>query len=817
MRIYLKTALCLFLPLLSTSCSEKLEEECERGAASASFSLSLNPVTRAAKDLDPAHYDGKVYLYERRESNDGSSVGYTQVQELPVTSNQMTISGLVPLKQYKAVFLAVPKGQTPALPEYMGKGNVPPYSEAVAEYIGGLSGDISNDVFRSIVDFQATTANSQQSTVLTRQNGALEVRLLNQKNLISVKLHLNGHTSFLFQDGTGGQVITQGNPIVLENTITDLARLSASEVKIRINILPQEDLTDQNGVNNYLEINTGGVLTKYPIKSDHQSIPVYPNQITWLTLGSRDNTNFDVTFSNKINLDDPQWDGVHGSVGENQGQQAGPLEEGYFRATFFADEQTPATRAAISGNSERIQSLLCLIYKKEADGSFTFKEEKEVIRYNGTVGTVNPQTYTWPLAAQVSFDLPNGDYKAVFVGNVQPELFPEQKTVGSAGLEPVLTGYKDGFSAARIHMPQKGPAAFGQYNMFYLATVDFNQNNPSPYVLLERIVSNNIYSRKMIDTHKGVETLVGNIVSQVRANQLTTDIVKGVLHSNILNALTDALGLKLTLEVITSITDRLVNSLLGGVLEKLDELLLSKLISKLEQSLDGQAGPGKGLLGLGYILNPWTTADNADLIYSSMTESINFNRIACTAYKANVEWKGIPVTTDSTNNISKISIKCLSGTEQLSEINLGNNGTYPELLRPILTGLDDKVINGLLVNIHTPLKYNMESNLQYTTDYELLDINLNDHSVKADTVNVHIPLKDVANLEALVKSILGDGIISGLVGSLVDDLLQPIVNALHLTLDFVGIKLPNLGVGNIAVRGTWDAIYVSDGTIAPPL
>ena len=814
MKIYFTAFLCLFLTFFVSSCSEELREESFAGTASVEFSLSLNPETRAAKDLNPNDYDAKVYLYELRKANDGST-GYVQIDEKEVISNTMTLSGLVPLKQYKAVFLAVPRGQSPSLPVFIGSGKLPSYSEAQAGYIAGQQDNISNDIFRSIVEFKATTANSLQSTVLTRQNGALEIRLLNQKNLTSVKLHLNGHTSFFLHDGLGGQVITSGNTVPLENTITDPVKLSASELRIRINLLPQEDMTDIEGKNNYLEVTAGGKTTVYPVKSDHSAIPVFPNQITWLTLGSRDNTNFDVSFSGKIDLDDPQWDGIQSTDGSVQ-QQQGQSEGGHFRATFFACNQNPATRAAVSGSSEQIQSLLCILYKKEADALYTFYKDTVVIDYKGTVGTVTPQTYHWPLEAKVTFDLPNGEYKAVFVGNTDPELFPEQYTLGGASLEPVLTGYKDGFTSARIHMPQKGPAAFCPYNMFYLATVDFNQNNPNPYVLLQRIVTNNVYSRNAVDTKKSIETLVDNIVSQIRENQLTTDIVRGVLHSNLLYALTNTVGLDLALTTVTAIVDRLVNELLGGVLSKLNDILLSKLLSKLETSLNGQAGGSGGFDGLGYILNPWTTASNADLVFASMTESVNFNLASCTAYKANVEWNDIPIVKDRYNNGS-ISVTCLGGTEQISQINVGNNGQYPELLRPILTGLDDKVINGLLVNIHAPLKYTMESNLQYDTDYELLDITLNDHSVTADTVNVHIPLTDIVDLKALVSSILGDGIISGLVGGVVDGLVSPIEQALHITLDFVGVKLPNLGIGNIAIRGTWDATYVSDGTVAPPL
>ena len=492
--------------------------------------------------------------------------------------------------------------------------------------------------------------------------------------------------------------------------------------------------------------------------------------------------------------------------------------EGYFTVSFFADTQHPQTRASITGGSERIQSLLCLIYKKEYDGSYTFKEERTIINYEGTEGNVTPQTYEWPLQQNVTFELPNGDYKAVFVGNINPKLFAEQKSTSGTGLEPILTGYKEGFTSARIHMPQKGPLAFNQYNMFYLCTVDFNQNNPNPDVLLQRIVSNNVYTRNTVDANDAVSTLLNNVVSQIRENQLTTDIIRGVLHISLLEALKADKLLEPILGSLTTVVDHLVNGLLGDIVSMLNEALLQELSKRLEASLDGQAGAGNGLLGLGYLLNPWTTTDNANLIYHSMTESVNFNCEACTAYKADVEWKNVPINTDE-NNTKYITLTCLNGIEQVSQINVGNNGTYPELLRPILGTLDEKVINGLLVNIHTPLKYSMVSNLQYSTIYELLDLKLRDSSVSdKDTVTISLQLNKITNLEEIVKGLLGDGLISGLIDSLVGTVIDPILNVvLHHTVKFVGIKLPNLGIGNIQLRGMWDATKVSNGTIAPPL
>lgn len=312
MKIYYYMTLWLTFLGLASACSSEADEVTVPETTSVSFHVAMNMETRAAHPLDPKAYTAKLYLYERRQAD--NTVGYTKVQEIDVTSDKLTINGLVTQKQYKAVFLAVPSTQTkPALPDFTN-GTAPAYDKAIVPYINGQPDEIGKDIFRSIVDFTARAAGNLLNTVLTRQNGAVEVRLLNQKDLKSVELHVNGHTEFYLNDGTGGQVIAQGTTVALKNTITDANTLNASEVRIRINLLPQEDLTDKNGTNNYLIVTTATGQTKYPLKSGHQTIPVYPNQITWLTLGSKDNSEFDVSFSGNINLDDNQWDGIHKSI-----------------------------------------------------------------------------------------------------------------------------------------------------------------------------------------------------------------------------------------------------------------------------------------------------------------------------------------------------------------------------------------------------------------------------------------------------------------------------------------------------------------------
>ena len=125
---------------------------------------------------------------------------------------------------------------------------------------------------------------------------------------------------------------------------------------------------------------------------------------------------------------------------------------GHFRATFFPQQaQTGGnSRAVVQGSSEQIQSLVCLIYQKQADGTYLYNTEQSVITYTGTAGeNITPQTYQWPLQQSVSFTLPKGDYKAVFVGNVDKNLFAEQND------NAILTDYQGDMANARINMPEK--------------------------------------------------------------------------------------------------------------------------------------------------------------------------------------------------------------------------------------------------------------------------------------------------------------------------------------------------------------------------
>ena len=252
------------------------------------------------------------------------------------------------------------------------------------------------------------------------------------------------------------------------------------------------------------------------------------------------------------------------------------------------------------------------------------------------------------------------------------------------------------------------------------------------------------------------------------------------------------------------------------MVEALNEQLLKEVTKRLEAALKGEGGAGNSLLGLNYILNPWTTVNAVDVTYSSLPKSIDFNRI-CRSYYPETTWKNIPVT--KINNLGKLNVLSLCGEGKLTRIDVNRDSEkYKLLLASLLEKLDEQALNGLLVDIHKPLSYQMQSNLQYSTTFELLNLTLSDFSEDhtGEPLELNIVLNDIVNLEEVIKQLLGDNILSGIVGGLTNQLLQPLLDALNnVVIKPLNIRLPGLNLNNIQLEGSWDATYVSDGTIAP--
>lgn len=636
--------------------------------------------------------------------------------------------------------------------------------------------------------------------------------------------------------------------------------------------------------------------------------------------------------------------------------------EGYFRATFFPQQGNNATRAgeviepgneAIKGDSKSIQELTCYVYQKQEEGEdYILFDSKEVIKYDAQGKKI--QSYTWPLTEEVSFELPNGEYKAVFVGNATKYLFT--KTVSNellTGVDVSSIGKENAskFSEASLNMPEgedNQPIMFEDvddgerdvHNMLYLCTVDFSEadfdgTKEPPQVLMQRVVSQNVYGRDFVDSNDMLATLVNQIVEHIADEDFVGETVRGLLKLKLISIITgvvngvvddlyDELGdaslrigfidtpvgaivvpivkgllgpmlgdngvIRLLVEGLADqLVDPLLTALTADLLEKLNEELLNPVLGIVNKTLNGEEG---SLLGLNYLLNPWQHVNAVNIEYQSLTKSIGFDR-EVKAYYTPIDngpaaiFSAVPVidgpkNLESDENVVRnVYVTTLSGKvtndedkdkqHQLSSIVVDKASADNDLLGILgllLDDVDNTLIGGLLVNIQKDLNYPMESNLQYNTRCELLNLTLNnfDDYTDGDQVKVTVDLGDVLPTDlvgGLVDGLLHDGkspltplleavtaALGGIVNAVAEGLYyltlglvdltsitKPITNLLdniiaaltgdgegnsglvqelveNLTLD-LDIYLPSLGISNIRVEGSWDDTTVSNGAKIP--
>lgn len=251
---------------------------CERGteipepSLQVTFDLTLQSSTRTPQNLNPSTHTAKVYMFREETSGSGR---YVYSGEQSITGSSLTIGGLLPATNYRFVFLAVPRNQQPALPVLTSLR--PAYTEALATYVSGTQ--TANEVFRHILGFTASASQNTFSVVLTRQNGALQIRLDNSDGKIkTVKLEVESAPQLYLQDGSGGQVLTSGTPVTLSKSEKPS---KTSDYRISICVLPTSDLT---GKGRLTITRTNNVQTVYSLRSTAGRIPVYANQITWIVL-----------------------------------------------------------------------------------------------------------------------------------------------------------------------------------------------------------------------------------------------------------------------------------------------------------------------------------------------------------------------------------------------------------------------------------------------------------------------------------------------------------------------------------------------------
>lgn len=262
--------------------------------------------SRAVQTYNVEAYPGYYYLY--KANGDYVTSG-------ALKSNRFTLNDFPAGEEATLVLLASPKGNPVVFP---GTESYSSYTSEKLTYQQGEGyndTDITRDVYRDVIKIKPSIGVNEVNGVLTRQNGALEIRIKGM-NIKEASLVLNGTRQMYFHDGTGGQVFSEG-PVTLTKSLSGLE--GKSDIRIRINLLPQEDITTDatandpdidTSVNKLTITDINDQSTEYKIVSDQGAIPVYPNQVTWLTLnGDGNNGNFEVTFSNNINLEEDKWDG----------------------------------------------------------------------------------------------------------------------------------------------------------------------------------------------------------------------------------------------------------------------------------------------------------------------------------------------------------------------------------------------------------------------------------------------------------------------------------------------------------------------------
>lgn len=185
------------------------------------------------------------------------------------------------------------------------------------------------------------------------------------------------------------------------------------------------------------------------------------------------------------------------------------VPDGY-SLVVFPGQRGGSTRAAVSGNDNRITHLQYLIYKKGVGESvYTFYKREVVFNQGGDK--------IWPYKA-ITTVVPNSagtEYKFVFLGNVDKSLFAGQA-------EELLANYENDYDNARIVLPG---VEFDGSNMYYMGKGEFSvsdavSNLIQKNVLLQRIVSRvDVTKEPFADAPSGT-TYQDAYINRIAANNL---------------------------------------------------------------------------------------------------------------------------------------------------------------------------------------------------------------------------------------------------------------------------------------------------------
>ena len=408
-------------------------------------------------------------------------------------------------------------------------------------------------------------------------------------------------------------------------------------------------------------------------------------------------------------------------------------EDGYFIATLSSGLYNPITRAAISGESSRVQSLRYIIYKKDQNGVYQYYtgkagNDKYLFGENGTIS----KPIDWPYTP-LSVTLENGEYKVVFLGNMNEKQFVN----GKAQNDSIVTNYKGKYSASRINLPtvkgfyEEAVSDGGEgktSNFFYWDTVEVSTSNPNAEVLLQRIVSKFEMSRETLASEDGstarkavLNSVSENLIDYLQTEQVLTELIQGEL-SEVTKPLFEQLH-------INYLDKMLISPLLNAVANSIDKtMLLQALISKIDAIL--KMNEENDLLDLNALLNPWgSNAEYAIVGFNKFTKAVNFDNKPVEFYEAtseSVPCFAYPMTPGNGKVGSKTYLEMygLNGEWDIKRID-ATDRTHSLIAGQVIDQtVDGWILPGCLHDADANLKYNFGANKPYHAVYSAAALNV---------------------------------------------------------------------------------------------
>lgn len=464
----------------------------------------------------------------------------------------------------------------------------------------------------------------------------------------------------------------------------------------------------------------------------------------------------------------------------------GNIPEGYFEVSF-SPGQGDHTRAAITGVSGRVRHLRYIIYKSTGE----YVKEKVVL-------TPNDPAPSWPFAA-VKDTLPKGKYIAVFLANVEKTLFPIPAAGGGTNYTEVLANYKTMLADARIVLPN---VEFTDTSEYYWANINFSDDTPQPYIILQRIISVLKLHRNFVDTQQALNQLINNIDKEINYKNILTTTVRGLL----LKPITDAMNLGALGNLIYNVVgglDKAVNlvldGLVGDVVDAVYHILLQELVNQVGLALTGNANQSGALAGLGVLLNPWAQNEvhTAIVTIHNFPKTMDFSLNVKDYYTGDQRFK-YAFTGASVYDEKDILIKGFNGTFDIRKINVIKKGLVSGLLVDQIID-SSLLLNGAFIDITDPLQTNISTNFRYKADYSFLDLGLKSYAQQTDgnkALKIKIKLGNIANIDNILAGI-------PVVGDLIDLVVLGLIKNIEIT---VPVNLPLLGVENLELSGSWSPV-----------